>query len=286
MKWQDLAPNQSGRAASEMDQPAWPAIARQTGLQQADQAVLGQLALFRHVDLAILADLLQGARATTFERGDTLFTRGDPADRLFAVVEGWVKLTRTTPDGQESVIGVFGRGQSFAEAAIFQGGRYPVNGVVVEHSRLLVIPAQSFLAKLRQRPATMLNMLAAMSRHLHDLVRQVEQLSTRTTLERVAGFLASLASSGEVPVQLRLPHDKALIAGRLGMRPETFSRALLRLKDFGVDESDGEIRIAAPETLIRLSTGDRHVLTRHAQVDGCGRSEASTSVAATRRCSR
>jgi CRP-like cAMP-binding protein len=98
-------------------------------------------------------------------------------------------------------------------------------------------------------------MLAAMSLHLHDLVQKVEQLSTRTALERVAGFLASLGRSGDGPLHIRLPHDKSLIAGRLGMRPETFSRALFRLRDYGVDEVDGEIRIRNPQSLMALSIG-------------------------------
>jgi CRP-like cAMP-binding protein len=251
-----MAASHRGADTDGMRDPVWPDIMRHTGLEDGEYPLVAQLLLFRNLDLATIADLLHGARVVTYDRGDTLFNRGDPADRLFAVVDGWVKLTRTTPDGQESVIGVFGRGQSFAEAAIFQGGRYPVTGVFVEHTRLLVIPAQRFLAKLRERPDTLLNMLAAMSRHLHDLVQQVEQLSTRTTVERVAGFFASLTGAGELPQTFRLPHDKALIAGRLGMRPETFSRALLRLRAYGVEERGAMIHVRDPKLLRRLSLGE------------------------------
>jgi CRP-like cAMP-binding protein len=238
-----------------MHATGWDDVARQVGLQPADLDVLRRLVIFQRIHPATLVRALRGARVIAFERGHTLFHRGDPADRLFAVLEGWVKLTRTTPDGQESVIGVFARGQSFAEAAIFLGGRYPVSGSTVERTRLLVIPAAEFLARLKEEPDTLLNMLAAMSLHLHDLVRQVEQLSTRTSLERVAGFLASLGHGSDDPLHIRLPHDKALIAGRLGMRPETFSRALMRLREHGVDEVDGVIRIEDPNALLRLSVG-------------------------------
>jgi CRP-like cAMP-binding protein len=234
----------------------WPDIMRQTGLRDGEQSFVARLVLFRNLELATIADLLQGARVAAFERGQSLFNQGDPADRLFAVVGGWVKLTRTTADGQESVIGVFGCGQSFAEAAIFQGGRYPVNGVSAERSRLLVIPAQRFLVKLRERPETMLNMLAAMSRHLHELVQQVEQLSTRTTLERVAEFLVARTAPEATAVEVPLPLDKALIAGRLGMRPETFSRALARLRVQGVEEDHGVVRVSDLAHLRRLARGE------------------------------
>ena len=239
-----------------MEEAIWRDLARQTGLDDVDRPVVTSLLLFERLDLATVARLLHGARVARVERGTMLFAQGDPADRLFAVLDGWVKLVRETKSGQESVIGVFGRGESFAEAAIFQGGRFPVDAVVVEHARLLVIPAQRFLGHLREQPEIAFNILAAMSRHLQALIQQIEQLSTRTTVERVAGFLVTLADGQDRSATLRLPLDKALIAGRLGMRPETFSRALARLRIQGVDETDGEIKVADMPRLRRLARGE------------------------------
>jgi CRP/FNR family transcriptional regulator, dissimilatory nitrate respiration regulator len=239
-----------------MDEAIWRDLARQTGLHEEDRPIVTSLLLFERLDLATIARLLRGARVTRVERGVTLFAQGDPADRLFAVLEGWVKLARETSSGHESVIGVLGRGESFAEAAALQGGRFPVDAVVVERARLLVIPAQRFLGHLREQPEIAFNILAAMSRHLRSLVQQIEQLSTRTTVERVAGFLLTLAEPGAAQADLPLPLDKALIAGRLGMRPETFSRALARLRAEGVDEVDGVIKVTDLPRLRRLARGE------------------------------
>jgi CRP-like cAMP-binding protein len=239
-----------------MDETIWRDLARQTGLLDADRPVIKGLVLFDHLDLPTVATLLRGARVTGFQRGTTLFVQGDPADRLFAVLDGWVKLARETASGQESVIGVVGRGESFAEAAAFQGGRFPVDAVVVEQARLLVIPAQRFLGHLREKPEIAFNILAAMSRHLRSLVQQIEQLSTRTTVERVAEFLLTLAEGGASRADVPLPLDKGLIAGRLGMRPETLSRALARLRVEGVNEIEGVINIDDLERLRRLARGE------------------------------
>lgn len=240
-----------------MDETIWRDLARQTGLHDEDRSVVTGLVLFEHLDLATVAKLLRGARVVRVERGTTLFVQGEPADRLFAVLDGWVKLARESSAGQESVIGVFGRGESFAEAAAFQGGRFPVDAVVVERARLLVIPAQRFLDHLREQPEIAINILAAMSRHLRLLVQQVEQLSTRTTVERVAEFLLTLTTPGATTrADVPLPLDKALIAGRLGMRPETFSRALARLRLYGIEEVDGIVRIGDVARLRRLARGE------------------------------
>lgn len=244
-----------------MNELIWRELARQTGLADEDRAVVTGLVLFERLDLATVARLLHGARVARVERGTMLFVQGDPADRLFAVLDGWVKLARETSSGHESVIGVFGRGESFAEAAAFQGGRFPVDAVVVERARLLVIPAQRFLGHLREQPEIAFNILAAMSRHLHSLVQQIEQLSTRTTVERVAEFLLTLAEPEASRADVPLPLDKALIAGRLGMRPETFSRALARLRVEGVDEVDGVIKVSDLTRLRRLARGELHAQT-------------------------
>lgn len=239
-----------------MDETIWRDLVRQTGLQEGDRTVVTGLLLFDHLDLATVARLLRGARVTQVERGAALFVQGDPADRLFAVLDGWVKLVRESSAGQESVIGVFGRGESFAEAAAFQSGRFPVDAVVVERARLLVIPARRFLGHLREQPEIAFNILAAMSRHLRSLVQQVEQLSTRTAVERVAEFLLTLTEPGAAHADVPLPLDKALIAGRLGMRPETFSRALARLRNEGIDEVGGVIQVADLDRLRLLARGE------------------------------
>ena len=65
-----------------------------------------------------------------------------------------------------------------------------------------------------------------MARHLHRLVLQVEQLTSRSSVERVADFLLHLCPPGAGRAEVELPLDKSLIAARLGMQPETFSRSL------------------------------------------------------------
>ena len=53
------------------------------------------------------------------------------------MLDGWVKVYRATPSGEEAVFGVFARGETFAEAALFLGGTYPASAEVVEDARLL-----------------------------------------------------------------------------------------------------------------------------------------------------
>ena len=232
------------------------AFLRRTGMQEDDLLQLRRLVFFGGLKAEEVFELLADATVRKHVRGTVLFTQDEPANRFFVVLGGWVKLSRETRDGHESVIGLFSKGESFAEAAMFESEVFPVDGTVIEDSRLLVIPAGSFRRRLSERPELMFRLLGAMSRHMRRLVQQIEQLTSRTAAERVAGFLAGLAQGAKAPVRLHLPVDKVLIAGRLGMQPETFSRALARLRNYGVQVDGHEVAIMDLKRLEELAEGD------------------------------
>jgi len=226
-----------------------------TGPGPDDAALLARNPLFASLDPSRLHNLLADARVRTIERNETLFIQDEPATAFFLVLAGWVKIYRLSAHGEESIINVFTRGESFAEAAIFEAGTYPVTAQAAEPSRLLVIPAASFLEKLRHDPDLCFNIMGSMSRHLRALVGQVEQLTTKSSAQRLAAFLLRLSPQRKGAIELHLPVDKSLIAGRLGMQPETLSRSFSKLRMLGVETDQNRIAIADVEAL-RVFTRD------------------------------
>ncbi len=203
-------------------------------LQADDWAILRKTPLFGGLDENTLNKLLKDAKVQSRSRGEVLFLQGDPVVAFYVVLDGWVKLFRTTPSGEEAIIGVFHRGESFAEAAAFISGMYPVTGETVSETRLLQIPARHLVDRLMESPEIGLAMLASTSRHLHALVSQIEELKAHTGVQRVAHFLISLAPIQSGPCAIAIPYDKSLLAGKLGMKPESLSRAFQRLKPCGL----------------------------------------------------
>lgn len=203
-------------------------------MRQEDFQVVRKTALFSGLTEKLTRRVLSQAIVKEYERGETLFCQGEPASAFFVVISGWVKLYRLTRGGEETVVGVFSRGQSFAEAAAFIEGTYPVSGETVAESRLLRASSKNLVQCVRESPEIGLAMLASTSRHLHGLVQQIEQLKSRNSTQRVAEFLVSLCPVNEGPCHIGLPYDKALIAGRLGMKPESLSRAFSRLRLVGL----------------------------------------------------
>jgi CRP-like cAMP-binding protein len=245
------------RSTSGIDPDALARFKLATGIGSEDLAIVARLPLFAGLKGSSLIDLLASASVRGYPRNAVLFVQDEPAVCFFVVLDGWVKLYRETVDGHESVIGVFTSGESFAEAAIFQSGVYPVNASVAEDARLLIVPAGPFLQHLSSNPELYPNILGSMSIHLRRLVQQIEQLTVRSSAQRLADFLLRLIPPETDRAILQLPWDKALVAARLGMQPETLSRSLAKLRSLGVETKGAHVTIRNMPTLREFSSGDR-----------------------------
>lgn len=215
----------------------------------ADKAAMHMCALFRHIGDATVERLAEKCRAMVVERGQIIFTQGDPADAFYLVLEGWVKLYRLTPGGSEAVVTVLTRGESFAEPVMFLGGRYPVTAEAASHGRVLRIEHAAFVQCLERESDLAAAMLASIGRRAGELTQQIGALKLLDAPRRVAEFfLRLLADSGDAG-RIALPYEKVLIAARLGMTPESFSRALAALTKLGVTTNREIVTISDPAKL-------------------------------------
>lgn len=212
-------------------------------LQEAYKTVARSSLLIRSLPQHYVDDLLTQSIARDYERGETLFLQGDEATSIHVVLDGWIKLYRIAANGAEAVVSVFARGQSFGEAVAFRYAPYPVSAEAVTHAKVLHIPTQIFTNLMKEDPQICISMLASTFTHLHGLVGQLEQLKAQTGAQRVAEFLLELSDCEAGSCTVTLPYDKVLIAGRLGMKPESLSRAFARLKSVGVEIEKNHARI-------------------------------------------
>lgn len=212
---------------------------------QDDMAVISNSVLFKNIPAAISTDLLADSRQKDISAGQTLFIQGESAKSMFVVLEGWIKLTRITQAGDEVVVAVYSSGESFGEAAALQGGLYPVSAEAVTDCRLVKVKAKTILNALSTKPELAVAMLSCTFRHLHELVMQIEDIKARSGSKRLAVFLiALLPTDTKNGCNFPLPYEKALIAARLGMKPESLSRAFAKLRDIQIRVSGNKVTIA------------------------------------------
>lgn len=219
----------------------------------AEYRALHSTAMFKGLAPQVAQEVLSGSVIETCPADAELFHQGDPAEHFFLLLDGWVKVARVLPNGTETVIGVFTRGQAFAEAIAIAGGTYPAAGKTVTKARVIRVAAERIRRIILSNPEIGLAMIASTAQHLHLMMQQIEQLKSRKAPERVAEFLLSLTDTEHGPASIALPFDKMLIAGRLGMQPESLSRAFRKLKDYGIEVDGARVTLASPDALRRAA---------------------------------
>ena len=224
-------------------------------LTELHRRIAGQSRLFAGLPAGMTDRLLDSAQVLRLARGQALFHQGDPATAIHIMAEGWVKLYRIAPNGAEAVVGVMTRGQSFGEPIALRRADYPVSAEASTASEVVALPAQAFLNLLQAHPEAAISILSATFLHLQSLVEQIEQLKVRSAAQRVAEFLLDLAA-GDGACTVALPYNKTLIAGRLGMKPESLSRAFARLRQHGVRIEAAVAHIDDIEALRELAAED------------------------------
>lgn len=208
---------------------------------------------------AVLDGLVKVARPQEVSKGQVLFLQEDEAEHVFLVINGWVKVFRETLDGEEAVIDVITRGHMIGEGAIFNGGQHNAGAAAVEPSLVMQIPIRALEDLINQNSDIAVNMLHMVSRQRRRQNHEIESLTLQNASQRIGCFLlrllpVSAANTPEDDITLHLPYDKSLIASRLGMKSETFSRALGRLKsETGIGVRGGTITIPGVVALTRYS---------------------------------
>jgi CRP-like cAMP-binding protein len=219
------------------------------------QAFLANLPMFADMEAHELDRVAAGALPSYYEKGQSVFQCGDPCNGFHVVVYGQIKLGFTSPQGIEKVVEIIRPGQTFGEALMFLGQPYVVFAQALADTMLLHVAKHVVLEELGREPGFAQRMLAGLSRRLHGLVRDVEAYTLRSGQERLIGYLladAPDAANGE-PVEVHLTAGKGVIASRLNMTPEHFSRILHDLAAAGLIEVNGRsVRIA---DLARLRGG-------------------------------
>lgn len=198
------------------------------------QEIIGHAAIFRHVPAQQRAALARAARLRHARRGETIFHRGDSLEGLLIVGQGMIKLALRSGSGVERILRLVGQGGTFGEAVLFLERPVPVDAVAVVDSTLVSVPTAELLRLIDGDSRFARAMLAGLAQRIHSLVSDFEAATMHGAAARAAAYLESLAPEGPGPLVVRLPASKTLIASRLGMTKETFSRILHELSTSGL----------------------------------------------------
>ena len=141
------------------------------------RAVLSEIALFAALSETEVQVVAQRAVEKRFAADEALFWEGEPCRGVYFLIEGSVKIFRTSPAGREVMLAIETAPSSVAELPLFDGGPYPASARAVEPVEALFLNKQDFQQICRQYPDVALKVLAVVGRRLRQLVGLVEAMT-------------------------------------------------------------------------------------------------------------
>jgi CRP-like cAMP-binding protein len=182
------------------------------------------------------ATLVRNSRTRSWERGKFLFMHGDTITHFYVICRGTIQIFRETPDGHEITSDMLIAGDTInAEEIITKQTIHAMNARAVDDALILEIPVAWMRENLSSFDHIAAHLMAGLSERLHNAQMEAEHQSTMSATQIVACYLQRLCVLYRFdPHGFELPYSKTLIASRLRIELETFSRTLQKLKEQGI----------------------------------------------------
>ena len=202
---------------------------------------LKNLPLFRGLSADEVGRIAAATSQMRSPAGTILFRKGDPCTGFHVIVYGQVKLAFGASDGSEKVVEILGPGQSFGEAVMFLERPYVVFAETLADSLLLHVGKAAIVQELEHSQDFARRMLGGLAQRLHHIVGDLEGYSLKSGTQRVIGYLLREVDNaqGGRSAEVMLPATKSVIASRLSITREHFSRILHELSDLGLIKVSG-----------------------------------------------
>ena len=195
--------------------------------------ILPGISLFSGLNAGEIESITQRLIERRFAAGDMLFWEGEPCAGMFLIVQGTVKIFKTSQSGRELVIGMETGPSSVAELPLFDGGPYPASVRAVTGVVTYFINKEDFQRVCRAHPDITLKILATVGRRLRHLVATIESITFGSVTRRLARFLLDMSRDAAADA-FPLPVTHQELASRLGTVREVVSRNLMRFRAAGL----------------------------------------------------
>lgn len=227
-------------------------------MTQTDTTILSNIQLFRGLSPQELQEVLSAARDQVVQEDSFVFYQDDPAERIYVLRSGRIKLTQLADDGQQVLMRVITPGMLFAAISVVEGAVYPVTAQAAEDSRVLYWSQQDMLVLIEQYPVLALNAVRLLAGHVREFQDRYRELATERVERRLARAILRLASQTgrktDEGVLLDLPITRQDLAEMSGTTLYTVSRILSQWESQGIILSGRErVVIRFPHGLVSIA---------------------------------
>lgn len=218
--------------------------------------LLSRSPLFRHLNADEAAFALEHLYPRKYRKGEVIVHREDPPGALHVIAEGCVKLSLTSEEGEEVILGMLAEGDWFGEVATLDGGPAPETVTAALPTLTYALRREVLQSLLRNNPRLMMSFVEALATQLRGRNERIEEIHLYDLSTRMARRLLELAERYGTPgtngIEVPFPLTQAEFGGMLGATRVRVNLVLGSYQDAGVIRLDrGAITILRPGELRR-----------------------------------
>lgn len=204
--------------------------------------------IFNEIDAKIAEEIHNKLIIRKYKKKMIIFMEGEPADYIYFILQGKIKLSKISAEGQEKIVQIIQEGQFFGEVPVLDGGTHPLTAETLEEAEIGLLGIEEFRSYLFQYPQLTYGVMEIMAKRMRQSFRQIKNLALKNTHSRLASRLFKLSREygvemGEgIFIKASFTHQD--LANMIGTSRETVSRIL---RDF---EKSGAIKIVRQKITI------------------------------------
>lgn len=201
--------------------------------------------LFRSLSTEDRHRLAGVATVRSYERGDRVFSEGDPSDFLFTIVSGRIKVVKLIPGGREVILEIFGAGDPLGAVVAYEGRAYPATAIATERAMCLLVGRVAFFELMAQHPSFVRGYLVGLAQRIMELTRRIPEVAGGRVETRFAHLFLKLADRmgrpGPAGSFIPMALSRQELADLTGTTIETSIRIMSRWGKDGIvqTEKDG-----------------------------------------------
>lgn len=227
-------------------------------LPRLDESLIAGLPPFTHLSQGQIREILDQAAVSPVDAGSVFFREGDPADRFFMLLDGFVRVVRITEDGEQVIALHIPAGQLFGIAQAFSRATYPATAEAASDGLVLSWPTTLWEKFSTEYPGFLTETYRSVGVRLGEMNQQLVDLATKHVEQRIANALLRLVNQSgkktESGIEVGFPITRRDVSEMTGTTLHTVSRLLSAWEKAGIVKSERKrIVVCRPHQLVELA---------------------------------
>lgn len=227
-------------------------------MKKLDDSLLTNLPPFRSLTRPQIREILDAAQTARYDAGQTVFAEGTPVERFFLLLDGHVRVQRTSAEGDQIILLHIAPGQLFGIGAALGHKAYPATAVAADDCVVLFWPNRLWPEFITRYEGFATQTYATVGGRLNDMHAVIVEMATKQVEQRIASALLRLITQMgrkvDTGIEIEFPITRQNISDMTGSTLHTVSRLLSAWEKEGIVASERKkIVVTAPHQLVLLS---------------------------------